>query len=60
MGFVNTLTHGGKWVWITLLGFLGATAASAMLEALSETSALMARCEIAWSEPPASGRSAFA
>jgi lipoprotein-anchoring transpeptidase ErfK/SrfK len=31
MGFVNTLTHGGKWVWITLLGFLGATAASAML-----------------------------
>jgi len=31
MGLVNTLTHGGKWVWITLLGFLGATVASAML-----------------------------
>jgi hypothetical protein len=31
MGFVNTLTHGSKWIWITLLGFAGATVASAML-----------------------------
>jgi lipoprotein-anchoring transpeptidase ErfK/SrfK len=31
MGFVNTLTHGSKWVWMTLLGFTAATAASAML-----------------------------
>lgn len=29
MGFVNT--HGSKWIWITLLGFAGATVASAML-----------------------------
>ena len=28
MGFV---THGSKWIWITLLGFAGATVASAML-----------------------------
>lgn len=28
MGFA---THGSKWIWITLLGFAGATAASAML-----------------------------
>ncbi|MDP9177600.1 MAG: L,D-transpeptidase [Gemmatimonadota bacterium] len=31
MGFVNSLTHGSKWIWITLLGFAGATVASAML-----------------------------
>jgi hypothetical protein len=31
MGFVNTATHGSKWIWITLLGFAGATVASAML-----------------------------
>ena len=31
MGFVNTLTHGSKWVWITLLGFAAATFASATL-----------------------------
>lgn len=31
MGFVNTLTHGGKWVYGTLLGFVAASAASAML-----------------------------
>jgi len=31
MGFVNTVTHGSKWVWITLLGFAAATVASAML-----------------------------
>jgi hypothetical protein len=31
MGLVNTATHGSKWIWITLLGFAGATAASAML-----------------------------
>jgi hypothetical protein len=31
MGFVNTLTHGGKWVWMTLLGFAAATLASATL-----------------------------
>jgi len=28
---VNTLTHGSKWIWITLLGFAGATVASAAL-----------------------------
>lgn len=28
---VNTLTHGSKWIWITLLGFAAATVASAML-----------------------------
>ncbi|HUQ20262.1 MAG TPA: hypothetical protein VM099_11670, partial [Gemmatimonadaceae bacterium] len=31
MGFVNTVTHGSKWIWMTLLGFAGATAVSAML-----------------------------
>ena len=31
MGFVNTVTHGGKWVWMTLLGFAAATVASATL-----------------------------
>lgn len=31
MGFVNSLTHGGKWVWMTLLGFAAAAAATAML-----------------------------
>lgn len=31
MGFVNSLTHGSKWVWITLLGFAGAAFASATL-----------------------------
>lgn len=31
MGFVNTVTHGGTWVWGTLLGFVAATAASALL-----------------------------
>jgi lipoprotein-anchoring transpeptidase ErfK/SrfK len=31
MAFVNTATHGSKWIWITLLGFAGATVASAML-----------------------------
>ncbi len=31
MGFVNTLTHGGKWVWGTLLAFAAAASASAML-----------------------------
>ena len=31
MGFVNTLTHGGKWVWGTLLAFVAAASASAML-----------------------------
>jgi hypothetical protein len=31
MGFANTLTHGSKWVWITLLGFAAATFASATL-----------------------------
>jgi hypothetical protein len=31
MGFVNTLTHGSKWIWITLLGFAAATFASATL-----------------------------
>ena len=31
MGFANSLTHGGKWVWGTLLAFAGAAAASAML-----------------------------
>lgn len=31
MGFVNTLTHGGKWVWGTLFAFALAASASAML-----------------------------
>ncbi len=31
MGIVNTLTHGGKWVWGTLLAFTAAASASAML-----------------------------
>jgi len=31
MGIVNTLTHGGKWVWGTLLAFTAAAAASATL-----------------------------
>ena len=31
MGFVNTVTHGSKWIWITLLGFAAAAVASAML-----------------------------
>jgi hypothetical protein len=31
MGFVNTVTHGSKWVWLTLLGFAAATFASATL-----------------------------
>jgi len=31
MGFVNTVTHGSKWVWTTLLGFALATFASATL-----------------------------
>ena len=31
MGFVNTVTHGSKWIWMTLLGFAAATVASAML-----------------------------
>jgi lipoprotein-anchoring transpeptidase ErfK/SrfK len=31
MGFVNTVLHGSKWIWITLLGFAAATVASAML-----------------------------
>jgi hypothetical protein len=31
MGFVNTVTHGSKWIWITLLGFAAATVASAGL-----------------------------
>ena len=31
MGFVNTVTHGSKWIWITLLGFAAATFASATL-----------------------------
>jgi len=31
MGFVNTVTHGSKWVWLTLLGFAAATVASAAL-----------------------------
>jgi outer membrane protein assembly factor BamB len=31
MGFVNSITHGSKWVWITLLGFAAATVASAGL-----------------------------
>lgn len=31
MGFVNTVTHGGKWVWLTMSGILVGTAASAML-----------------------------
>jgi len=31
MGFANTITHGSKWIWITLLGFAAATFASAGL-----------------------------
>ena len=31
MGIVNTLTHGGKWVWGTLLAFTAAASASGML-----------------------------
>lgn len=31
MGFMNSLTHGGKWVWGTLLAFVAAASASAML-----------------------------
>jgi hypothetical protein len=31
MGFVNTVTHGSKWIWMTLLGFAAATVASATL-----------------------------
>jgi lipoprotein-anchoring transpeptidase ErfK/SrfK len=31
MGFVNTVTHGGKWVWLTMSGILVGTAASAIL-----------------------------
>lgn len=31
MGFVNTVTHGSKWIWMTLLGFAAAAVASAML-----------------------------
>src|SRR5829696_475307 len=31
MGFVSSLTHGGKWVWGTLLAFAAAASASAML-----------------------------
>lgn len=31
MGFVNTVTHGGKWIWLTMSGILVGTAASAML-----------------------------
>ena len=31
MGFVNSITHGSKWIWITLLGFAAATVASAGL-----------------------------
>ena len=31
MGFVNTVIHGSKWIWITLLGFAAATFASATL-----------------------------
>jgi len=31
MAFVNNATHGSKWIWLTLLGFAGATVASAML-----------------------------
>ncbi len=31
MGIANTLTHGGKWVWGTLLAFTAAAVASAML-----------------------------
>ncbi len=31
MGIANTLTHGGKWVWGTLLAFVLAATASAML-----------------------------
>ena len=31
MGLMNSLTHGGKWVWGTLLAFVAAASASAML-----------------------------
>lgn len=31
MGFGNTMTHGSKWIWMTLLGFAAATVASALL-----------------------------
>lgn len=31
MGFPTNVTHGSKWIWMTLLGFTGATVASAML-----------------------------
>jgi hypothetical protein len=31
MSFVNTVTHGGKWVWLTMSGILVGTVASAML-----------------------------
>ena len=31
MGIVNTLTHGGKWIWGTLIAFTAAASASAML-----------------------------
>jgi len=31
MGFVNTVTHGGKWVWLTMSGILVGVVASAML-----------------------------
>jgi lipoprotein-anchoring transpeptidase ErfK/SrfK len=31
MGLVNTVTHGGKWVWLTMSGILVGTAASAIL-----------------------------
>ena len=31
MGFVNTVTHGGKWVWLTMSGILIGVVASAML-----------------------------
>lgn len=31
MAFVNTVTHGSKWIWMTLLGFTAAAVASAML-----------------------------
>jgi L,D-transpeptidase-like protein len=38
MGIANTLTHGGKWVWGTLLAFALAATASAML--LTKTAGL--------------------
>ena len=31
MGFVNTITHGSKWIWISLLAFAAGTVASAGL-----------------------------